>query len=167
MKVYMDARCEFPCKFDDDLKSKIVVAAGTYFTDNIEKILKLNSKIRCYDHDLIIYLGPFVATEFPLLMKLDCQYTAVELTQKVIDLLIDGVENKTILIVRLVTHLFSRKQVNQICCYIRHITICHQLRKENIPINLKNLLNQDIQIEQKLIIPLHCTLWQIKQKLLH
>lgn len=98
VNVYTDSRCEIPNKFNDDLQCKVVVAAGPYFTDNLEKVVELNSKIKSYKPDLIILLGPFVTSDSSLLMKQDCQYTAVELTQKVIDLLIDGCENKLILI---------------------------------------------------------------------
>ncbi|KAH0793117.1 DNA polymerase alpha subunit B [Histomonas meleagridis] len=92
-KIYTDARPNKPNAFQEDLKTKLIVATGPYFTDNLETVAELNAKIKSYSPDFVIFLGPFVQPNNVLLMSPNCEYTAFELTQLVLDKLSEGIED--------------------------------------------------------------------------
>lgn len=90
-KIFTDARPAVPVPIADDFQAKIAIVAGPYVDENLDRVGELNYKLQkevCPDYT--IFIGPFAQESCKLLNSADCQFTAAELTETVINNLTEG-----------------------------------------------------------------------------
>ena len=96
-KIYTDCRIDNATQLPDELSSRVISASGPYVTDNFELCEELNANIRSYKPDLVIFFGPFAPSNCKLLTATDCEYTAQELTEKVVSLITKDIPNSIVI----------------------------------------------------------------------
>lgn len=97
IEVYTDCRDVPVNEIPNDLEMKIVVVSGPYFTNDLNVLDELNQHLKQIQCSKVIFLGPFVLANCPLLNGADVQYTPVELQNLVLAKLTDGIEHPFII----------------------------------------------------------------------
>ena len=76
---------------NSEFSCKIAIVAGPYVYNSLDTVSELNCKLKSeVNPDYAIFFGPFAPAESPMLNAQDCEYTAGELTDHVIDILSQG-----------------------------------------------------------------------------
>lgn len=92
-QIFTDCRTSPPSPLSDDFKTRIIAVNGPYVKESFEECQKLNEAIRSYDPEIVIFMGPFARKDCKLLHCENCEWTAVDLTTRVISILGETIEN--------------------------------------------------------------------------
>lgn len=92
-QIYSNCRVAKPHEISTLFNTKITVAAGPYFKENLSEVQDFAEGVLENKPDLAIFLGPFIPADCKLLYAKECNRTGEDLTKEVLTILSNNHKN--------------------------------------------------------------------------
>ena len=89
-KIYVDSRISHPQPITSIPTTKILFVNGPYFKTSFDEVSEINQQVCNIGADLVVYLGPFIPEDSPLLIGPQTTLTAEDAMKLVFDKLSQG-----------------------------------------------------------------------------
>ena len=92
-QIFTDCRISDPTTLPENFHARIIAASGPYESGSFDLCEELNEKIKSYNPDLVIFFGPFATEKSKMLNSTEYDFTALELTEEIINRLGKDIDN--------------------------------------------------------------------------
>ena len=89
-KIYVDSRVSHPQEMTSIVPTKVLFVNGPYFKTSFDEVSEINEQVSAIGADLVVYLGPFIPEDSPLLIGPQTTLTAEDAMKLVFDKLSNG-----------------------------------------------------------------------------